>query len=83
MGRCPDGSLVWCRELRRSCRLLAGVCEPFDAATLDRLYPGGKREYLNKFEASLASAIKAGFILPADRQEILALATATVYRGSH
>jgi alpha/beta hydrolase family protein len=61
---------------------LAGVCEPFDAATLDRLYPGGKSAYLKKFGDSLASAIKAGFILPADRQEILDLA-AIAYRGSH
>jgi hypothetical protein len=61
---------------------MVGVCEPFDAATLDRLYPGGKRDYVKKFEASLASAIKAGFILPADRQEILDLA-AIAYRDSH
>ena len=62
--------------------MLAGVTEPFDAATLDRLYPGGKSEYLKKFQASLDSAIKAGFILPADRKEILDLA-ALNYRGSH
>jgi hypothetical protein len=61
---------------------LAGVTEPFDAATLDRLYPGGKSEYLKKFQASLDSAIKAGFILPADRKEIVDLA-AIAYRGSH
>lgn len=61
---------------------MVGVCEPFDAATLDRLYPGGKREYLKQFEASLSLAIKAGFILDADRQEILDLA-AIAYRGSH
>jgi Alpha/beta hydrolase domain len=61
---------------------LVGVCEPFDVATLDRMYPGGKSEYLKKFEASLASAIEARFILPADRQEILELA-AIAYRGSH
>jgi hypothetical protein len=61
---------------------LAGVSEPFDAATLARLYPGGKRDYLKKFEASLDSTIKAGFILPADRKEILALAAAMTYRGS-
>jgi hypothetical protein len=60
---------------------LVGVCEPFDQATLDRLYPGGKSEYLKKFKASLDSAIKAGFILPADRQEIFELA-AILYRGS-
>jgi hypothetical protein len=62
--------------------MMAGVCEPFDAATLDRLYPGGKSEYMKKFEASLTSAIKAGFILPADRQEIMGLA-ASAYRGTH
>jgi hypothetical protein len=53
---------------------MVGVCEPFDAVTLDRLYPGGKSMYLEKFEASLDSAIQAGFILLADRQEILDLA---------
>ena len=53
---------------------LAGASEPFDAATLARLYPGGKNEYLKKFEAALDSTIKAGFILPADRKEILELA---------
>jgi hypothetical protein len=61
---------------------MVGVCEPFDAATLDRLYPSGKSAYLKKFEASLAAAIKAGFILPANRQEVLDLA-AIAYRGSH
>jgi len=60
---------------------LVGVTEPFDAATIDRLYPGGTREYLRKFEASLSAAIKAGFILAADRQEILDLA-ALGYRGA-
>lgn len=59
---------------------MVGVCEPFDAATLDHLYPSGKREYLKKFEASLSSAIKAGFILDDDRQEILDLAAIT-YRA--
>jgi hypothetical protein len=61
---------------------LAGVTEPFDAATLDRLYPGGKSEYLKKFEASLDSTIKAGFILATDKKEILDLA-AIAYHGSH
>jgi hypothetical protein len=59
---------------------LAGVTEPFDDATLARLYPGGKSEYLKKFETSLDSAIKTGFILPADRKEILDLA-ALAYHG--
>lgn len=60
---------------------LAGVTEPFDAATLSRLYPGGKAEYLKAFEASLGSAIQAGFILADDRAEILALAGALYPAG--
>lgn len=55
---------------------LAGSTEPFDSATLARLYPGGKSDYLKRFEASLDKTIKAGFILPADREEIMALAEA-------
>lgn len=53
---------------------MVGFGKPFDAATLQRLYPGGKGEYLKKFEASLDSAIKHGFLLPEDRTEILGLA---------
>jgi Alpha/beta hydrolase domain len=61
---------------------MAGVCEPFDQPTLDGLYPDGKKDYLKRFEASLDSAIEEGFILPADRKEILSLAAIT-YPGSH
>ncbi len=53
---------------------LVGVGDPFDAATLERLYPGGKGEYLKKFEASLDAAVAAGFILPEDKPEIMELA---------
>ena len=58
-----------------------GSGEPFDAATLHRLYPGGAEEYLQRFTAALDTAIQSGFILPADRAEILQLADAT-YRRS-
>jgi len=61
--------------------LLFGVTEPFDAAKLAQLYPGGKAEYLGKFDASLERAIRAGFILRADEGEIHALAAA-MYPGS-
>jgi hypothetical protein len=50
------------------------VTEPFNAAALAKLYPGGQAEYVEKFNASLNSAIAAGFILPADEAEIKALA---------
>lgn len=53
---------------------LVGTTEPFDAATLARLYPGGKAEYLKRFDASLDRAVKGGFILKADAPEIRALA---------
>ena len=53
---------------------LVGVGEPFDAATLANLYPGGKKAYLARFETSLDAAIEAGHILPEDRQEILDIA---------
>jgi hypothetical protein len=53
---------------------LVGVGEPFVQAQLDRLYPGGKSEYMRRFGASLSAAIDAGFILAADRDEILKLA---------
>lgn len=55
---------------------LAGVGDPYDAATLARLYPGGQADYLRRFEASLDEAIQSGFILAADRQEILEVAAA-------
>jgi hypothetical protein len=53
---------------------LFGVTEPFNAAKLSALYPGGQTDYVGKFDTSLKSAISAGFILPADEAEITALA---------
>jgi Alpha/beta hydrolase domain len=60
---------------------LLGVTEPFRADVLAKLYPGGKPEYLDKFNASLKSAIGAGFILPADEAEIQALAAYSFSMG--
>jgi hypothetical protein len=55
---------------------LFGQTDPFDEATLARLYPGGRGEYLERFEASLAQAIAAGHLLEEDRAEILEIAAA-------
>ena len=55
---------------------LVGSTQPFDAATLARLYPGGKADYMKAFDASLSRAVKEGLILPADRAEIRDLAAA-------
>ena len=54
-----------------------GSGEMFDAHTLDRLYPGGAADYLDRFTKALDTAIHSGFIVAADREEILELATAT------
>jgi hypothetical protein len=54
-----------------------GSGELFDAATVQRLYPGGEADYLERFTASLDAAIQSGFLLAADREEILELAAAT------
>jgi hypothetical protein len=59
-----------------------GSGEPFDAATLRRLYPGGAKEYLERFTTALDAAIQSGFIVAADRTEILELAVAT-FAGHH
>jgi len=60
---------------------LFGSGEPFDAATVARLYPDGVTEYLARFTESLDAAIRSGFLLPADRAEILQLAKAGYPRG--
>ncbi len=59
--------------------MLFGRTEPFDDATLATLYPGGKAEYLERFEAALDATIAAGFLLHEDREEILAVAAASPY----
>lgn len=56
--------------------MVFGSGEPFDAATVARLYPGGLTEYLAAFTRSLDATIAAGHLLAADRQEILDLAAA-------
>ncbi len=60
---------------------LGGGVEPFDVQKLDSLYPGGKVEYLKKFEAALDRQIIAGFILAEDKTEIMEVAR-LLYKGS-
>jgi hypothetical protein len=55
---------------------LFGSGELFDAETLRALYPGGSAEYLARFTEALDRVIDSGFILAADRGEILELAAA-------
>jgi hypothetical protein len=55
---------------------LFGVTRPFSDEQLHRLYPNGREQYLATFERRLDEAIASGFILQADRGEILALTAA-------
>ena len=64
-GMSSDGSLM---------SAIFGSGELLDADTLRRLYPNGSADYLERFEAALDMSIRSGFILTADRQEILDLA---------
>jgi hypothetical protein len=57
--------------------LLFGSGQVFDEATRRKLYPGGKSDYLERFTESLDATIRAGYLLRADRTEILELAAAT------
>jgi Alpha/beta hydrolase domain len=62
--------------------MLAGRTVPFDQPLLDKLYPGGRTDYLDRFASSLDAAIAAGFLRPDDRAEILALAEASYLHQS-
>jgi hypothetical protein len=55
---------------------LFGSTRPFDSGQLTQLYPEGRDQYLAAFTADLDRAIEAGFILFADREEILAVVAA-------
>ena len=57
--------------------LLFGSGEPFDENTRKRLYPGGRNDYIERFTEELDATIRAGYLLRADRAEILGLAAAT------
>ncbi len=53
--------------------LLFGSTKPLTAAQLDARYPS-RAKYLAEFRAAADRAIKSGFVLPADRAELLAAA---------
>jgi hypothetical protein len=53
---------------------LFGKTVPLDPTTLARLYPGGRDDHRRRFEAATAAAVKDGFLLEADADEIRALA---------
>lgn len=73
----PTAVLSGLGQSGESFAVLFGRTEPFDETTLAALYPGGKAEYLERFEASLDAAVAAGYLLGEDRDEILEVATAS------
>ena len=64
-GQAPPGATVICS--------LFGSATPLSASTLAALYPT-KADYIADFTKSLDTAIKGGYILAADRSEMLAQA---------
>jgi hypothetical protein len=56
---------------------LFGTTRPFDAATLARLYPGGRSDFLARFRNATEEAVARGFLLDSDAPEIRALAELT------
>lgn len=72
-----SGDGAWDNAPQNVMSAIFGSGEPFDEATVRRLYPGGAAQYLGSFMTALDAAIRSGFILPADRAEILELASAT------
>jgi hypothetical protein len=53
--------------------LLLGSSTPFTSAQLAQLYPS-RAAYLKEFTASADAAIKAGYVLPADKAALLKFA---------
>ena len=73
----PTAVMAGLGQSGESFAMLFGRTEPFDDATLSALYPGGKKDYLERFAASLDATIAAGYLLREDREEILDLAAAS------
>jgi hypothetical protein len=73
----PNAVLSGLGQSGESFAMLFGRTVPFDEAKLSALYPGGRDEYLARFESALDVAIDAGYLLEQDRSEILDLAAAS------
>ncbi len=60
--------------------LLLGSAKPFAATRLAQLYPS-RGAYLRRYDANADATIKAGFVLPEDRAELLAFADPSAIPG--
>ena len=58
---------------------LFGTTRPFDAAALARLYPGGRADFLARFQHAIDETLSRGFLLEADAAEIEGLAGALTW----
>jgi hypothetical protein len=61
---------------------LFGTTTPLDDGELRDRYPGGRVDYEEQFAAATDAAIAAGFLLPEDRDEIVAVAR-EAWEASH
>ena len=58
---------------------LFGTTRPLADAARARLYPGGRADYLARFAKATDDAVGAGFLLGADREEILGIAVHEIW----
>jgi hypothetical protein len=58
---------------------LFGTTSALEPSARARLYPGGRPDFLARFAKATDDAIAAGFLLDADREEILAVAALTAW----
>ncbi len=58
---------------------LFGTTRPFDPAALARLYPGGRSDFLARFQHAIDETLSRGFLLEADAAEIEGLAGALTW----
>lgn len=65
----PLGSYVESNSGQGFCGLFGGF-KPFDAATLQRLYPR-RQDYLRRFTAAARAAVKEGFLDQADAERLV------------
>jgi hypothetical protein len=61
---------------------LFGTTRAFGPDEITALYPGGREEYLAAFTTATERAVKEGFLLPEDIEEILGLAAASFPGGT-
>jgi alpha/beta hydrolase family protein len=73
----PTGVLSGFGQSGTEFAFLFGTTRPFDAAALARLYPGGRSDYLARFDKATSEAVARGFLLEEDAAEIRAVAQVT------